>query len=111
VQCPIRLPESAISLLSKDGMVRNVMEYEHVARMPREWFLASIVHLRGTDEADLLVMADGPMRGANVNNFWILRPVQKGYAVILNGPALDLFVKKTRTNGYRDIELAGSGLL
>ena len=100
VQQAVRLPESAIALLAKDDMVRTVMDNEHAATLPQDWFLASVVHLYAASEADLLVIANGPLAGANVVNFWILKPSNGMFSVILNGTAHDLLLQKTLTNGY-----------
>ena len=102
---PVQIPESAMALLAKDDMVRTIMDSEHVAKLPHTWFSASLVHLHAAGEADLLIMANPPLSGANTVHFWILRPAEGGYSIILNGPAHNLSIAKTRTNGYRDIGL------
>ena len=56
-------------------------------------------------ETDIVVMAEGLLRGANVTTFWVLRPTKRGYEILVAAPAHDLSIKRTRANGYKDIEL------
>jgi hypothetical protein len=67
--------------------------------------MASGVHLAGTDENDIVVVAAGLLSGANVTTFWVLRPVDRGYELLLTAPAHDLVIKRTRSKGYKNIEL------
>jgi hypothetical protein len=64
-----------------------------------------VVHLAGAREEDILVMGEGTLRGANMITFWVFRPTVRGYELILNGPAHDLTVGKTRWKGFREIVL------
>lgn len=70
--------------------------------------LASEIHLTSSTERDLVVIAGAPLSGANVTTFWIFRPTNPGYELLLDAPAHDMVVRNSRTNGYRDIELVSA---
>ena len=50
-------------------------------------------------------MAMAPLTGGNVDSFWIFRETPHGYELIMNAAVHDLWIKKTRWKGYREIEL------
>jgi hypothetical protein len=89
VQHPIKIPESVLAIIDED---ENMLS-------------ASEVHLAGPSEKDIVVMAVGSLRGANITSFWVFRPTDRGFEMLLDAPAHDLIVKNSRSNGYRDIEL------
>jgi hypothetical protein len=72
---------------------------------PQDWFSASVIHLAGTKEQDLIVQARRPLSGANVDTFWVIRRTPDGPVVVLTAQAHDLQVMKTRWKGFRNIEL------
>ncbi len=109
VKNPTSIPPEVLATLSQDPDVRAVLEDEHISgTVPASWLTASEVHLHSKAEKDLLVMAIGPLSGANVTTFWLFRPLHGQYEQILNAPAHDLHVKNTYSNGYRDIELVSA---
>src|SRR5262245_29033087 len=79
-----------------------------LSKLPKSWLMASEVHLAGPDEKDIVVVAAGHLIGANATTFWILRPTDHSFAVLLAAPAHDLFIKDTRSNGYKDLEIAAA---
>ena len=107
VQRPAVLPPGVLVILGSDPAVRNAMKYHHppLKKLSLSWFSASVVHLAGAREEDILVMGEGTLRGANMIAFWVFRPTVRGYELILNGPAHDLTVGKTRWKGFREIVL------
>jgi hypothetical protein len=105
VSKPAVLPPAVKQILADDRMVSGVLKYEGLQELPDKWLAASIVHLDGLSEMDLLVEGEGPLRGANVNSFWIFRPTSTGFIQILYTPAHDLTIKRSRARGYRDIEI------
>jgi hypothetical protein len=74
-------------------------------QVPAGWLMASGVHLAGPDENDIVVVAAGLLSGANVTTFWVLRPADRSYELLLTAPAHDLVIKRTRSKGYKEIEL------
>ena len=110
VKRPVVLPDQALEVIEKDPDVAEVLKNENppLRKIPRSWLMASEIHLDGPDEKDIVVVAAGHLMGANVTTFWILRPTDHGFAVLLTAPAHDLYIKGTRSNGYRDIEMAAA---
>ena len=108
VERPAALPEGVLIILRNDPGILNTLKVDKLlpGQLPLAWFLASEIHLGGHDQTDLIVMGVGPLRGANVNTFWIFRKAPQGYELILNEVAHDLRVLRTRGKGYRDIRLA-----
>jgi hypothetical protein len=107
VSKPTVLPPAVRQILVADRDVSNELKHNglQVTQLPDTWFSTSVVHLNGSSEIDLLVEAEGLLRGANVNSFWIFRPTSTGFAQILNAPAHDLIIKRSRSRGYRDIKI------
>ncbi|MEI9974287.1 MAG: hypothetical protein WDO73_20900 [Ignavibacteriota bacterium] len=93
-----------------DPFVRENLEAGGMAadQLPRSWFGASVVHLAGSRESDVVLIGKGPLEGANVTQYWVLRPTSHGWEVLLQATALGLSVKNRRLNGYRDIETAAT---
>jgi hypothetical protein len=89
VQHPIKIPQSVLAVIDED---ENMLS-------------ASEIHLAGSTEKDIVVMAVGLLRGANITTFWVLRPTDRGFEMLLDAPVHDLIVKNSRSSGYRDIEL------
>jgi hypothetical protein len=109
VKRPITIPDDVLAILRQDKLVRNVLENEEtpVAKLPSSWFSASEVHLSNSTETDLIIVAEGPLAGANVDVFWVFVPAVHGHDLVLTAPAHDLIVRKARWKGYREIEMSG----
>lgn len=107
VDLPVAIPQDVLAILRNDQMVRNGIEDENLPaeKMPPSWFSASAIHLSNSSKVDLVVVAQGPLAGANVTTFWVFRATSRGYELVLTAPAHDLAVMNTRWKGYRDIEL------
>jgi hypothetical protein len=107
VKRPVAIPVDVLAILSKDELVRDVLENDNLPadKLPQSWFLASAIHLGDTDEIDLVVVGEGPLIGANVTTFWVFRATPNGHELALTAVAHDLTVKKTSWKGYREIEL------
>jgi hypothetical protein len=109
VDHPVPLPRDVFDILVRAGVVPPHFEDGRAVtpeNVPPSWFSASIVHLAGKKEKDLLVMGIGGIREGNVTSFWIFRPEGKTFQLLLAGSvALRLEIKETRTHGYRDIDI------
>ena len=107
VKHPITLPAGAIDIIKKDPDVVEALKNRDkpLTDLPMTWITAAAVHLDGRDETDIVIVARGLLAGANVTTFWVLRPKGQGFELLLTAPAHDLYVRNTRTNGYRDIEI------
>jgi hypothetical protein len=107
VEKPAAIPRDVLTVLSQDNMVRAELENENISaeKLPQSWFAASAIHLTHSAEIDLIVVAVGPVRGANVTMFWVFRSTPHGHELVLTAGGHDLQVKSTSWKGYRDIEL------
>jgi len=107
VKVPIALPQGVMDILRSDEMIGMVMRNQdpQIEKFPPSWFSASVIHLGTSGETDFVVVAEGPLIGANVTTFWVIRSTPSGYEVVLNAPAHDLSVKPGRAVGLRDIEM------
>jgi hypothetical protein len=110
VKHPVPLPPAVLAELARDPDLGAVLKAESLTpdNLPASWFLVSEIHLGGPAEKDLVVIGVGPVRGANVTKFWLFRARNADYELLLSAPALGLEIKKSRTNGYRNIELASA---
>jgi hypothetical protein len=110
VKHPVVIPEPVLAILCNDERVRNELKYEKITpdHLPTSWFSAAEVHLSKPSERDLIVVAQGPLMGANVDVFWVFTRGGATYALALTIPAHDLIVEKSRSNGYRDLESMGA---
>jgi hypothetical protein len=107
VKRPTPIPAEVMAQFAQVSFVRDAMEIADppLKQPPARWFSASVVHLAGPDEKDLIVEAEGRLVGGNVTNFWIFRLLPDGPQLVLNGPAHDLIVLRRRKGGLREIEL------
>lgn len=105
VKHPTAIPDEVLAILAKDDMVRDQLEHESIAMVlpPQSWFSASQIHLHETGENDLIVVAEGPLVGANVDTFWVFIHTSQGFKLALTIPAHDLAVLSRRSHGYRNI--------
>lgn len=108
VKKPAEIPIDVLALLRQDERVKNELEDGKIppGEMPTSWFSASAIHLSGPGEPDFIVAAEGPLRGANLEDFWVFCHTEHGYRLALNAPAHDLVVLETYWNGYRKIVLS-----
>jgi hypothetical protein len=104
---PASIPSEVTAMLAQDSDVKDALTDEHLGpdAVPSSWFLASEIHLRNAREKDLIVVAKGPLMGANVTIFLIFRPGDLRYELLLKAPAHTMAVKSARSNGYEDVEL------
>jgi hypothetical protein len=108
VKHPVIIPGDVLALLRQDGMVKDELEARQIpaGALPAPWFSASSIHLGGPQEKDLVVEAQGQLRGANVIMFWVFQPMPSGYKLVLKADGHDLIVRKKRLLGYRVIEIS-----
>lgn len=76
---------------------------------PSQFFQAAEVHLRSSDDVDLVVIGIGRMSGADNTWFWVVRSARQDHPrVVLFSGGSALYLMDTRTNGYRDIRVVWS---
>ena len=106
VEHPAPIPGEVLAILGRDDHVKHALNYQGITpeNLPASWFSASEIALGSSREKDLIVAAEGPLIGANVDTFWVFIHRGRDYSLVLTIPALGLTVKNSRTNGYRDLE-------
>jgi len=124
VQRPVQLPRAALHALSEDKRVARCLKKNRLRaeQLPSNWFAASVIHLDGRDEADLVVLPGGRIPdtpkgsispnvcliGANTAQMWVLRKTQASFQVVLSQTGLGMNVLSTRTRGLRDITIGAA---
>jgi hypothetical protein len=108
VKHSVSLPKHALEALASDPYVSGALKNANLPpeQLSTTWFKASAIHLAGPNEVDFIVMGECPMCGANVSPFWVLRPKDDVFQVVLFTGALGFTVKHRRSSGYREIETA-----
>ncbi len=107
VNHPVAIPAEVLAILARDKQVQNVLDDQKIApaNLPSSWFSAAQVQLGSKGEQDLIVGSKGPIMGANISPFWVFIHDSHGCKLALSVSVHDLFVKRTRSHGYRDLEL------
>jgi hypothetical protein len=110
VKRPAPLPAAVARMLAKDPAVQEVLKNldRSADQLPSSWFLVSEVHLSAAEEKDLLVIGQGPVLGGNVTSFWMFRPKQGDFELILKCVGHNVAIKDTRSEGYRDVEMTAA---
>jgi len=115
VKKPVKLPEDALALLihlNKEELDRCFESDEEKGAKPDDssvYFAASEIDLNGDGRADLIVQPNPKTYCLQRNSgipFWIFVNGRTGYKLVYNDFAYDLGVLRTRTKGYRDIEIS-----
>ena len=103
---PVAIPREVLAILAKDPKIRDILEYANIPpdRVPAKWFSAAEVHLGLTEEKDLIVLGESPIRESGSFPFWVFIHDAQGYKLVLNNPTAELSVLKTVSNGYRDLK-------
>jgi hypothetical protein len=95
---PIPVPEAALKAL------RNARLQATPDELSSEQLQASEIHLDGLSEVDLVVPVLG---GGHAAFFYILRPTSDGYQLIFDSGGDSMTVLRTRSHGYRDLQVEG----
>jgi hypothetical protein len=106
VKEPVAIPDTVKPILAKDDYVQRLLEDKRLTpdKLPAAWFSAALVRLTGQRQNDLVVVGEGPIRGADGTTFWIFCPTPHGYAQALKISAHTLVVKDLKTKGAREME-------
>lgn len=94
---PIPVPEAALKTL------RNALQATP-DELPAEQLQASEIHFGGSTETDLVVPLIG---GGHAAFFYILRPTSDGYQLVFDSGGDSMTVLRTRSHGYRDLQVEG----
>jgi hypothetical protein len=105
IEHAIALPPDVLKLLlstreGKEGMARAS---DVQKQNPAQMFRAAEIHLRATDELDLMIEGISPMAKGDHDWFWIVRTEGRKPRLVLFAGGTSLEVQNSRTNSYRDI--------
>jgi len=113
---PMPGPDAVLQVLSKDETVAACVKENPISHSGSlaSWFVASQIHLNGSDETDLVVLpitqGDRLMCFHSVEGigwFWVFRPIGGRYELALKTAGLGLSILDSRHSGYRDIQSGG----
>ena len=111
VQHAVPLSPEVLQVLLRRKEVKEALEFasREGRDNPSQFFEATKVHLRGSDEADLVVRGYPPVSGADNAWFWVVLLAHGATPrIVLWGHADSLEVMTSRTNGYRNIHCSWS---
>lgn len=115
VKKPVKLPEDVLQQLvhlNREELDRCLESDEERKAKPGDiavYFAASEIDLNGDGRTDLIVQPNPKTFCLQRNSgipFWIFVSGRMGYKLIYNDFAYDLGVLRTRTKGFRDIEIS-----
>jgi hypothetical protein len=118
IKRPIPVPDAAVEELQKDGAVKSCLGDNPLepGQSLSSWFVASVIHLDGPMEADLVVVPS--FRGqesicfqtpAGIGLFWIFRKNGERYQLVLRTWGGGLEILTAATNGHRNVETGALG--
>jgi hypothetical protein len=107
VKNPVAIPDQVLAVLRQDRTVASVLENQKIQPrdLPSSWFSASAIHLSKSGREDLVVVGEPPVSGGSGALFWVFLRTEGGYRLALAAAGHDLLVRKSYSNGYRNIEL------
>ncbi len=111
-QRPVALPAAALmSLRDANDLYDSFQDCAEregirVGEIPATWFVASEIRLSRAPGSGLIVRGDRPcFYGAHIVQFWVVARSAEAYKVLFTARADALDVLRTRSNGYRDLQL------
>jgi hypothetical protein len=109
VQISAMLSDTELAALANDDLMRKELAPAPSGSKPtpltQDGLAATVVHLCGSGERDLVVIGDGaPYVGANIGPFWIIRDLPAGPVVVLGETSLSLTVETKRSNKCLNVE-------
>jgi hypothetical protein len=106
VQRPAVLSNAELAALAADDLVGKERNHASAgSNLTQEGLAASVFHLCGTSERDVVVVGFGAQYvGANVGPFWIIRDLPSGPIVVLGETSLGLTIEAKRSNKCLNIE-------
>jgi len=115
---PIPVPDGALETLQTDGAVKSCLKDNPLdpGKSLSSWFVASVIHLDGPKEADLVVVPSFQgqesmcfQSPAGIGLFWIFRKHGERYELVLSTWGGGLEFLTTKTNGYRNVKTGTLG--
>lgn len=104
VQNQVDLSDAELAALAADDYFKGAPQPQ-ATKLTQDGLEATVVHLCGSGERDLVVLGDGePYAAANVGPFWIIRDLPAGPAVVLSESSLSLTIEASRSNKCLNLE-------
>ncbi len=100
VRNQVTLSDAELAALTNDSLMQKTLHPNPSApKLTQEGIEATVVHLCGSSERDLLVIGNGEaFVGANLGPFWIIRSLPTGPTVVLSELSLALTIETKRSN-------------
>jgi hypothetical protein len=100
---PYKLPTSVLSVLGQDPMVANIAGS---SQPPSNWFSSEKLKPVSSDSDLYVIQGLGPISGANVTTFWVVRDNRKAHQaeVLWNGAEHDLSLRYEHGDPYPVLE-------
>jgi hypothetical protein len=110
IKRPTKIPADVLAQLLKENgdQIRRCEESNPRHLTPSKYFIASSVDINGDGLPDMVVQAgEFCLQGAHNTPFWIFtklpRDFEGGYQLVFRTQTDWLDIRKTSTNGYRDV--------
>jgi hypothetical protein len=106
VQNRVDLADAELASLANDDLIRKELNQDPpIPKLTQDGLEATVVHLCGSGERDLVVIGDGEAyAGANVGPFWIIRDLPAGPIVVLSEISLGLTIETKRSNKCLNVQ-------
>jgi hypothetical protein len=103
---PARIPDAVFTALKQSGL--KAWSADDGGMPEREWFSAEMLQAPSAHVDLYMVMAAGPLRGANVNEFWLVRydNASRKAAILWDAAQHDVWLRYRPGTRYPDIHAA-----
>jgi hypothetical protein len=108
VRNPVPIPADAWAVLKKDAHTQIYLDDKNplkAAEIQRSWFSATVVHLHGPGEEDLVVAAEGPLAAGEIETYWVFINTSQGMKLVLTAMTHDMTILEDRFKGVRMIDV------
>ena len=116
---PLAVPDKVVEVLQTDEAVKSCRKDNpiHAGQSLSSWFVASLIHLGGPKQADVVVVPS--FNGEEsmcfqtpagiIGMFWLFRQHGQRYELVLRTWGGGFEILPSRTNGYRDVRTGTLG--
>lgn len=115
---PVAVPEKVLEVLQRDQAVKSCLKDNPLApdQSLSSWFVASVIHLDGPTEADLIVLPSFHgqesmcfQTPSGIGLFWLFMQNGQRYELVLKTWGSGLQILKSEVNGHRNIQTGTLG--
>jgi hypothetical protein len=106
IKNPSKIPAGVLRLLRQTKQVSECVENGGTdEKFDASWFQAARVDLNGDRFTDYVVRnSKDCLNGPRAATFWIFRRNARNFTQVFEDSVLTLSIRKTKTNGFRDLE-------